>query len=404
METEIKIKLDLERYKKSLHEFVKDAFVNTGEGMFVDGKHIGIICHALEHLYYGDIKSNSLFVNVPPSHTKSLLVAVMYPLWVWATQDPHTRFMFLSYADNRAMEDSKRRRVLFNSEWYQSHFPIQLTGTGDNVTRLTNVFGGSYFSSGIFGQLTGEHCDVMVLDDVINGDDRFSDIVLDKVAGIYDNILPSRFNDPKKGKKVIICQRLSDKDIIGHIEEKKEPFEKIILPEIFDGERYKSKFKECNDWRKNDGDLLWSERFDSSTISKIQFSMTELDVSGQYQQRPTPLSGHIFRKEWFQNRIENVDVYARYIFADTASSLKGDFTALMCVEHMSNNHIFIREIKRGKWEFPQLIKEITSFAERWKWGLDAVVIEEKSSGIQAIQTLRGTIPFNIVGYQPVGSK
>jgi len=404
MSNSTKIKVEAELYRRNFYTFVKEAYPHLGLGEYSDGWHIDLICRALTFLYKGEIKSNNIYINVPPGHMKSLLVAVFFPLWVW-TKQPNTKFMLLSYADTRALQDANRRRVLFSSDWYQTHFPLALRE--DNQARQTNVFGGSFYATGIAGQLTGEHVDYEILDDILNAEDRYSEPAIKKMTDVYDNILPSRFNDPKTGKKIIICQRLSDRDIIGHIEETKEPFEKIILPEMHDGFRYHSDLADLNDPR-SEGELLWVEKFDLPSVLKLQFTMSKLDIAGQYQQRPSALVGNVFKKEWFINRINNTDIVWRFLFCDTASSLAGDYTSILCAEVMSDYRIFIRDVYRDRLEFPDLIREIKRLAVTWKYNLHSIVIENKASGIQAIQTLRESadseLAAMIVEYLPKGSK
>ena len=401
---------EAEDCRRDFYKFVVSAYPHLGLGEYTDGWHIELIAKALTYLHQNKFPSNSLYINVPPSHMKSLLVSVLFPCWLW-TKDPTLKFMFLSYADDRSLQDSRRRRTLFGSEWYQTHFPLALSPTGDNQARFTNIRGGFFFASGVFGQLVGEHVDYEILDDVLNGQDRYSDVTINKVNDIYDNILPSRFNDPRTGKRVIICQRLSNRDVIGHVEELNQPFERIILPEFADGIRYQSQYPELNDPRNGSEfqELLWAEKFDLPTVQKIQYTMSQADIAGQYQQRPQPLSGGVFKREWFSERMENTDIFRRYIFADTASVLSGDYTCILVVEIREADYkIFIRDIYRGRVEFSALIHEIKRMIDRWQYNLVSVVIENKSSGIQAIQTLRESSDSNlanlIVEYNPKGSK
>jgi predicted phage terminase large subunit-like protein len=398
-----KQKFDADTYKRDFYRFVKAGYPHLGLGKFVDGWHIELLCKALTYLYEGKFPSNRLLINVPPGHMKSLLTSVFYPLWIW-TKEPNKRFMFLSYADSRSYQDSGRRRVLFFSEWYQSLYPLSTTPAGDNQSRLINTEGGSFFASGFYGQLTGEHCDIQVLDDVLNADDRFSEPVLKKMYDIYDNILPSRFSDPATGKRVIICQRLSDRDLVGHILDKGEVYEQIILPEKYDGERYYTFYPELQDKRNKVGQLLWKEKFPSKVVENLQFMMTSIDVSGQYQQRAKALEGNLFKREWFSHREENFEVTRRFIFADTASSIKGDYSSIMVIEVMPDERLFIRDIRRGRWEFNDLAKNIKDMIEKWSYALEGVWIEDKNSGTQILQTMRDTVGYLLYPYQPEGAK
>jgi predicted phage terminase large subunit-like protein len=406
MSTQNKIRVEAEICRQNFYEFVKKAYPNLGEGEYCDNWHIDLLCRSLVYLYKGEIESNNLAICIPPSHMKSILCSVMFPMWLWI-REPQTKFLMLSYADNRSWQDSQRRRMIFHSEWYQSHFPLTLTQAGDNIQRMVNTAGGSIYCCGIASQITGEHANYMILDDILNADDRFSDLAIKKMIDVYSNILPSRFSDPRTGKKIIIGQRLSDKDVFGYIQEINEPFQWIILPEQNDGFRYASDFADLIDPR-SEGELLWVEKFDLPSVLKLQFTMSKLDIAGQYQQRPSPLVGGVFKKEWFKERFENSDIIWRFLFVDSAQTLTGDYTSILCCEIMSDYRLFIRNIFREKLEFPDLIKAIKEQATQWKYHLQGIVIEGKSSGQSAIQLLRESadeeLANMIVEYQPKKSK
>ena len=76
----------------SLYEFTKQAWEICEPGTpFVDGWHIRTICDHLQACIEGRIRN--LIINMPPRHMKSLLVAVMFPMWVW-TFKPEYRWLF----------------------------------------------------------------------------------------------------------------------------------------------------------------------------------------------------------------------------------------------------------------------------------------------------------------------
>jgi predicted phage terminase large subunit-like protein len=392
-------------YKTDFYEFVKAAYSQLGLGKYVDGWHIKLLCTALSHLRDGKFLSNRLMITIPPGHMKSLLVSVFFPLWVWTTQ-PNQKFLFISYADSRAMQDANRRRVLFGSEFYQTLFPLKLTVTGDNQARLINVAGGSFFASGIAGQILGEHVDYEILDDIMNADDRYSDVAIKKMIDVYDTILPNRFNDLATGKLVLICQRLSDRDIVGHIEERRQPFEKIVLAAEYDGLRYESSFPELRDIRTKTGELLWKNKFSSRGLRSVKRQMGEMEYASQFQQRTKPLSGNLFKMEWFAERIEpdGANIVARYIFADTAAG-GGDYSAIMTVEVLSDYRLFIRSIKRGRWKIPELVKTFKEEMNKWlPYMLNGMVVEYASSGIQLIQIMESETSYEIIPYKPKGDK
>jgi predicted phage terminase large subunit-like protein len=105
-------------------------------------------------------------------------------------------------------------------------------------------------------------------------------------------------------------------------------------------------------------------------------------------------------------------------FKDTDNSA---YTACVVGELTADYRLLVREVWRDQLTFPNLVDQITRVAERYAQDytgtgegggqrrlLRAVVIEDKASGISAVQTLRETAPpwlaDLIVPFQPQGSK
>jgi predicted phage terminase large subunit-like protein len=105
-------------------------------------------------------------------------------------------------------------------------------------------------------------------------------------------------------------------------------------------------------------------------------------------------------------------------FKDTDNSA---YTACVVGELTADYRLLVREVWRDQLTFPNLVDQITRVAERYAQDytgtgegegqrrlLRAVVIEDKASGISAVQTLRETAPpwlaELIVPFQPQGSK
>jgi len=89
-------------------------------------------------------------------------------------------------------------------------------------------------------------------------------------------------------------------------------------------------------------------------------------------------------------------VGSRYLSWDTAlkDGQENDFSSMVVVEVLMNGKAILREVIWGKWAFPRLAEEIVLQAERWNMDglLRGIVIEDKASGISAIQTLRQSAP------------
>ena len=367
---------------------MKEAWIQVEPTKYVDGWHIELICKALEYAYYGKLPDNNLYINIPPVHMKTLLCAIFFPAWVWA-KDASKRFICISYSEKLENKSSRKCRQLIESDWYKSNFNVHLSEDNNQISEYANTEGGIRYSVGITGTITGRHADFIIMDDLLSASDTASNTELENVNSIYDDVIPSRLADPKKAVKIILCQRLSTKDIIGHIDSKKEKYERIILPEEYEGVRYISSFSELQDPRKEEGELIWPERMGLREVMDRKQNMSILGYSGQYQQRPSPISGHIFQREWFKNRILNDEIVGRIISADTSfgNTGKSDFTSIIVGEFRLDYSIFIRDIFRARLEYPQLIEEIEKMALRYKYKLKKIIIESKASGISVIQSL-----------------
>jgi hypothetical protein len=73
------------RASASLYEFVRQAWHVVEPGIpFVESWHIEEICEHLEAVSAGELRR--LLINIPPRHSKSTIVSVMWPMWEWLLQ------------------------------------------------------------------------------------------------------------------------------------------------------------------------------------------------------------------------------------------------------------------------------------------------------------------------------
>lgn len=401
-------KLEASICQDSLFQFVKMSWhIVEPDVEFVDGWHIHAICDYLEAVYNNRI--GDMIINVPPRHMKSLLVDVFFPAWCW-TKKSSLKFMCLSYAESTIAEHTKKCKKLVRSSWYQERFDVPMELAPDTDTKFANKKGGFIYSFGFGGAYTGQGCDFLLIDDPLKASDADSDAEREGVNKSYDDAVANRLNDPKTGHRIIIMQRLHQSDLVGHIlEEKKLPFEHLVLPAEYEGVRFESSIGFA-DPRTETGDLLWEQRFNTTWLANEKRRMTERGASGQLQQRPTPAGGFIFKKVWFNRIHDNHSLAGTYISWDTAESINPDaaFSCGVVGELTADYRLFPREVYRRRLLFPQLQEEIEYLATKYKSSLRGVIIEYKSSGIQAVQTLRQSSPEwlmdLIMPFMPKGDK
>jgi hypothetical protein len=68
---------------KSFAYFVKRAWRHIIPDALKWNWHMDAICEHMQALATGGITSHRLLINVPPGSSKSTLVGVMYPAWLW---------------------------------------------------------------------------------------------------------------------------------------------------------------------------------------------------------------------------------------------------------------------------------------------------------------------------------
>ncbi len=80
-------------------------------------------------------------------------------------------------------------------------------------------------------------------------------------------------------------------------------YQHLMLPMKYEPERRCHTALNFADPRSDEGDLLFPERFPTEVLIRDQKALTEHAVAGQYQQRPVPREGGMFKREWFTGKI-----------------------------------------------------------------------------------------------------
>jgi hypothetical protein len=259
---------------------------------------------------------------------KSLLCNVFFPAWVW-TKTPSAKFLCFSFSEALTLRDSMKCRELIASRWYEERFHIVINKRQDSKENFQNTYGGYRVCFGTGGSITGQGGDYLIIDDPLDATKANSKAERERVNYTYDNSIHMRGNDPKTVKKILIMQRLHDEDLCGHIIERGDPWELLILPAEWEGvERFHSSIG-FTDPRTEVNELLWEAHIGRKELDILKLPLSEIGVAGQFQQRPTPLVGAIFKREWFNIRRASLPCVGRYFSWDTAASIE-DTAAYTC--------------------------------------------------------------------------
>jgi predicted phage terminase large subunit-like protein len=324
--------------RRSFAAFVKNAWCYAEPRPLQWGWYLDVLCDTLQQVTTGSIQR--LIINVPPGTGKSLIVSVLWPAWMWA-RDPALGILTSSYSDTLPIRDNGRFRRVIGSEWFWYTF-WSATGTvvlDDSKRQVTNSAQGWRIATSVGGQGTGNHPDVIVLDDLLKAQDARSPVKVKAVNDYYRDVIPTRrARDPVE---VNVMQRLNQADLTA-FQLDIGGWEHLCLPM-----RYEPKSRyvcvchkdgpDPRDLRTADGELLCPQLWPEEKVTAEENALGPFGTSGQLQQHPVPEGGGLFKLEHvrYVDRWPTGDDVVWYRGWDTASTEGGgDWTVglLMAVQ------------------------------------------------------------------------
>lgn len=263
------------------------------------GWHLDAMCEHLEAVTRHQIRN--LVITVPPGCTKSILVAVMWPAWVWAI-DPSVRWLFASNEGDLATRDSLACRYVLTSDWYRENFPfVRLVGDQNVKTWYQTSRRGHRQAVTVASKVTGKKGDVLVVDDPNDAQKVESEADRKAVVSWWKDAFFDRVNDFRTGRRVVIGQRTHVGDLIGFIKAS-GGFEELCIPEEFEPNRRTVTSLGWTDPRQAEGELLRPDRFGPEQVAEAKKRLGTIGYRGKHQQEPLTLEGYRFKAAWFERR------------------------------------------------------------------------------------------------------
>lgn len=426
---ELDLQVDSEILRRDFYEFIKAAWhvVEPGDA-YRDGWHVRVLARKLEKVARGEIRR--LLICIPPGTAKSLITSVLFPAWVW-TWRPQWRGVFSSYAEALAVRDAVRTRTLLESEWYQERFVQKESGgkkwtfSDDMNTKAmyTNSLTGLRLSLSVGSKAAGFRGNVVVVDDPLNTKDAPSKIARDEVIYWWDKVMPSRVHDPMRDAFIVIMQRVHEDDLAGHLI-RRGGYDVLCLPAEYEPDHPQVS---PEDPRTKAGDLLFPSLFPSEALADFKVRLGADGYAGQYQQRPMPAEGGMFKYQWWRffrpkkvlgdhprprecvTEVERpaIEQPARIAYmvgsVDAAfkDGAKNDFVAIGVWAAVGAQR-FLLDLVCKRMDFTVTCKELERLHLRWpqvkRW-----LIEDKANGSAIISQLRCKLP-GVIPIEPEGGK
>lgn len=381
---------------KDLANFTRNAWrIIEPVDPYVHNWHMDCLADHLTAVANGEL--NRVLFNVPPGTSKSTYVSVIFPAFLWGPGGkPGWRFIGAAHEQSLATRDNRRTRKLIESDWFQSLWPINITSDQNEKTNFENDQSGFRQSCPV-DSMTGKRGHVVVWDDPHNTKGADSETQRKNTLTTFDETLPTRMVSPEKSAIVVMMQRLNQDDVSGHILERELGYEHVCLPMEFEPERrcYTSVqpshfasekvlarhhaptqrwFKigdpvrdderdtiEALPWREvwnqdprtEEGELLFEARFPKDVVERDKRALGEYAVAGQFQQRPTPRQGGLFRVgmiEIIPERPAGLRLVRAWDFAATTSkeSASAAYTAGGLLGQAPDGSFVICDMKRER--------------------------------------------------------
>lgn len=290
------IAVERELCGRSLVDFVRQSWHVLEPGQkYIHGWHVEAVCEHLEAITTGEL--NRLLINIPPGTMKSTLVSVFWPAWEWGPQGmPHLRYIGASHEQGLAIRDAVKMRRLVESDWYQRRWPLKLTGDQNEKKYYENVSTG-FREARAVKSMTGRRGDRVTWDDPHSIEGGLSEVDRETATRVFQETLPTRLNNPDTSAIVIVMQRIHEADISGFIldAEDKYGYEHLCLPMEFEKSNRCVTSIGFQDPRTEEGELLFPGRFPEEVVERDKLVMGEVAVAGQFQQRPSPRHGSMFK-------------------------------------------------------------------------------------------------------------
>lgn len=298
----------------TLYGFIKEFwYVLEPARPFVGGWALQAMALHLERVTLGLILR--LLITVPPGMMKSLLL-VFWSAWEWGPKGlPHLQNLATSYSQPNVLRDNAKLRRLIESDKYQALWGDKTALRHDQNAKgkFENISNG-FSEARPFSAMTGGRGDRVKVDDPHSVDGAESDKERETSVTTFREGITDRLNDVQASAIVIIMQRLHTKDVAGTVLSLDLGFVHLNLPMEFETRKESPDGKvtggPCRtyaggkllfeDPRTEEGELLFPERFPAADLAKLKKAKGDYAWSGQYQQRPAPRDGGLFKRAWFK--------------------------------------------------------------------------------------------------------
>lgn len=350
--------------------------------------HLELLASKLEAVAAGRIKR--LMVFMPPRHGKSNQSSELFPAWYLGHHPAH-QVMFTTYGQDLADGFGRKVRNAVGDPRHVRAFPESiLADDSKSAQRFNTTAGGVYYAVGAGGAVTGRGADLLLIDDPMkNREEADSRLMRDKLWDWYASTAYTRLMPG--GAVVLIQTRWHEDDLAGRLLNGDEQWEVVNLPAI----------AEHGDMLgRQVGAPLWPQRYALEDLERIRQTIGEREFIALYQQRPAPLEGALFRRDWIARAKAPRSGTRIAMGVDLALSTKtsADYTAVVIMARDEFGKLYVLDAVRERVDFPGALRLIRLMAD--KWNPKAIAIEQVAYQAVVVQELLRQTTLPIKGVTP----
>lgn len=373
-----------------------------------------------------DAKSHQILL-MPRDHGKSRLIA--YRVAWYLTKHPDHRVLYISATANLAEKQLKFIKDIFTNPVYRRYWPEMVNEREGDRERWTNteialdhpkrkeeaVRDPSIFTGGLTTSLTGLHCDVAVMDDVVVMENAYTETGRESVATQYSLLTSIMGTDEQAW---VVGTRYHPKDLYANILEMEEVVydengdetgDAIPIYEIFE--------RAVEDRGDGTGEFLWPRQqrsdgkwfgFDAKILARKRGQyINKTQFRAQYYNDPNDMGDLRIGRDRFQYydkkflALENggwyykdrkLNVFASVDFAYSLSE-RSDYTAIAVIGMDRDGFIYVLDIDRFKTDkISEYFQHI--FDLYVKWDFKKLNAETTAAQVAIVKELKDLIRRN----------
>lgn len=346
-----------------------------------------------------DAKSHQLLL-LPRDHGKSALVA--YRVAWEITRNPIVRILYISATQQLAVKQLKFIKDILTSDNYRYYWPEMVSedlGSREKWTqtefsvdhplrKIEAIRDPTVFTAGLTTTITGLHCDIAVLDDVVVIDNATTEDGRDKVETQYSLLSSIETSDAREW---IVGTRYHPNDLYGHLLTKEiELFDPETMEVTGSDPLFEVMERQVETRGDGFGEFLWPRQqrkdgkwfgFNAEILAKKRAQYSDrTQFRAQYYNDPNDIENATITRDLFQYydpkflqrmdgkwyfRDRRLNVFAAVDFAFSLAR-RADYTCIVVVGVDKDNNFYVLEIDRFKTErISDYFSHILALHQKW---------------------------------------